>query len=197
MVTDPSYESLAEKLTGRLSPKELNSICRAYQMAERAHWGQSRDEGTPYIHHPLRVAIALVEELGIYDAELICAALLHDVIEDSATTREDIAKEFGERVAQIVWLLTKSEDSDLGQYLAAIEAAAHTGALTVKLCDRLDNMRSLALSPKSEKKRRYAQITEQYYLPLAARSNEYLHRELRRALEQLQAQDRPSRDRRC
>lgn len=188
MVTDPSYELLAAKLAGRLKPQELELINRAYQVAERAHSGQLRDEGTPYIHHPLRVALALVEELGIYDAELICAALLHDVIEDSPTTREDIAREFGDRVAQIVWLLTKSEDADLGQYLAAIEAAAHTGALTVKLCDRLDNVRSLALSPNSEKKRRYVQVTEQHYLPLAARSNGYIHRELCRALEEIKSQ---------
>jgi len=106
------------------------------------------------------------------------------VIEDSPTTREQIAEMFDERIAKIVWLLTKYEHVPLPAYLAAIEAASDTGAPLVKLCDRLDNLRFLAHSPKAEKKRRYIRTTEDHYIPMAARTNNYLHDQLRHWLEQ-------------
>jgi GTP pyrophosphokinase len=180
MVIDYSY--LSERLEPHLGDEEMTVIRRAFEVAEAAHAGQTRDEGVPYIVHPLRVAVSLVEELGIYSPSLVCAALLHDVIEDSETTREQIAVMFGEEVAEVVWLLTKFDDTDLRSYLAAIEAAAGTGAPLVKLCDRLDNMRYLTNSPRLEKKRRYIRATEEHFIPLAARTNQYLLAELRRAL---------------
>lgn len=182
------YHYLIEKLTPRLSPHEMDQVNRAYALAEAAHKGQRRDEGAPYIIHPVRVAIALVDELQIHSPSLICSALLHDVIEDSPTTREEIAGEFGEEIARIVWLLTKFEDVSLSDYLDAIEDAAETGAPIVKLCDRLDNLRSLADSPKLEKKYRYIRTTEFFYLPLASRTNSYLHDEISRLLEDVRAQ---------
>jgi (p)ppGpp synthase/HD superfamily hydrolase len=177
-----SYEYLAERLRAYLSDEELVRVQRAYELAEAAHSGQVRDEGTPYILHPLRVAISLIDELGICSPTLICAALLHDVIEDSNITREQIAEALGEDVARIVWLLTKFEDMSLADYLAAIEI--ESGALLVKLCDRLDNLRFLSRSPKTEKKMRYIKATERYYLPLAARTNSYIYEQFCRALEQ-------------
>jgi guanosine-3',5'-bis(diphosphate) 3'-pyrophosphohydrolase len=183
MVYERDYEYLAGRLKSHLSDEELARVRRAYELAEAAHRGQMRDEGTPYILHPLRVAISLVDELGIHSPVLICAALLHDVIEDSNVTREQIAEAFGEEVARIVWLLTKFEGVSLPAYLAAICAAAETGALLVKLCDRLDNLRFLSRSPKTEKKQRYIKATERYYLPLAARTNKYLYEQLCCALE--------------
>jgi GTP pyrophosphokinase len=134
--------------------------------------------------HPVRVAVSLADELEIYSPQLICGALLHDVIEDSPATREDITEMFGEQIAHIVWLLTKLEDVSLPAYLQAIEEAAHTGAPLVKLCDRLDNLRFLAHSPKAEKKRRYIRTTQAFYLPLAARTNKYLYGELQHWLEE-------------
>lgn len=182
------YEYLIEKLLPQLSHSETEQVKRAYRMAEAAHEGQTRDEGTPYIIHPLRVAIALVDELHIHSPALICSALLHDVIEDSPTTREQIAEEFGEEIARIVWLLTKFEDVSLADYLGAIEDAAETGAPIVKLCDRLDNLRSLAYSTRIEKKYRYIRTTEYFYLPMASRTNSYLHDEISRLLEDVRAQ---------
>ena len=184
MIYERNYEYLAERLAPHLYTEELALVGRAYEVAEAAHAGQMRDEGTPYIVHPVRVAVSLVDELEIYSPQLICGALLHDVIEDSPTTREDIAEMFGEEIAHIVWLLTKFEDVSLGAYLRAIEEAAHTGAPLVKLCDRLDNLRFLAHSPRAEKKRRYIRTTEAFYLPLAARTNRYLYYELHRWLEE-------------
>ena len=179
------FEHLAALLAERLGDADLALVRRAYEVARSAHEGQLRDEGTPYIIHPIRVATLLVEELHNYSTHLICAALLHDVIEDSDITRKQIARMFGKEVARVVWLLTKFEDVSLPAYLAAIEAAPETGSPIVKLCDRLDNLRFLIHSPKGEKKRRYIRTTEQHYLPMAARTDKYLYDELCRSLEEI------------
>lgn len=178
-----SFEYLIERVTPRLDAEQVAQVYRAYEVAHEAHAGQTRDEGTPYIVHPVRVAVSLVDELNLYSPTLVCSALLHDVIEDSDVTREDVGRMFGEQIAEVVWLLTKLEDVSLTQYLASIEAAAHTGAPIVKLCDRLDNLRSVPHTPRLEKKHRYIRTTEELYLPLAARTNRYLHDELSRWLE--------------
>ena len=184
MIYERNYEYLAERLAPRLDSRELTLVRRAYETAEAAHSGQMRDEGTPYIVHPIRVAVSLADELQVYSPRLICGALMHDVIEDSPVTREQIAADFGEEIAQVVWLLTKFEDVSLPAYLSAIEEAADTGAPLVKLCDRLDNLRFLAHSPRAEKKRRYIRTTEAFYLPLAARTNDYLYNEIQWWLEE-------------
>ena len=184
MIYERNYEYLAERLAPHLDREELALVRRAYEVAEAAHTGQMRDEGTPYIVHPIRVAVSLADELQVYSPRLICGALMHDVIEDSPVTREQIAGAFGEEIAEVVWLLTKFEDVSLPAYLRAIEEAADTGAPLVKLCDRLDNLRFLAHSPRAEKKRRYIRTTEAFYLPFAARTNAYLHNEIKRWLDE-------------
>jgi (p)ppGpp synthase/HD superfamily hydrolase len=183
MVYERDFQYLAGRLAERLTEEESALVRRAYEVAETAHRGQMRDEGTPYIVHPVRVAASLVDELAIYSPELICGALMHDVIEDSPVTRDEIAEAFGEEIAEVVWLLTKLEEVTLPNYLAAIEASG-TGATIVKLCDRLDNLRFLSHSPKVEKIHRYIRTTEIFYLPMAARANRYLHDQLRHWLDQ-------------
>jgi GTP pyrophosphokinase len=191
-----SYELNFEYLLGRLASEvraeELGEVRRAYDVARKVHATQFRDEGSPYIVHPIRVAVSIVDELKLYSPKLVCSALLHDVIEDSSeddpVTRSHIAEWFSEEIAEIVWLLTKLEDVSLPEYLARIEAAADTGAPIVKLCDRLDNMRSVIHTPKLEKKRRYIRTTESLYLPMAARTNQYLHNELERCLAEARHQ---------
>jgi GTP diphosphokinase / guanosine-3',5'-bis(diphosphate) 3'-diphosphatase len=183
-----NFEYLVARLTPHLGDAQIALTRRAYEVAQAAHSTQRRDEGAPYIVHPVRVAVSLVDELGLYSPKLTCSALLHDVIEDSDVTREDIARLFDEEIAEIVWLLTKLEDVSLREYLAKIEAAAETGAPVVKLCDRLDNLRSVVHSPKLEKKRRYIRTTEELYLPLAARTNAYLYAELKHYLEEARNQ---------
>src|SRR5712692_5841884 len=183
-----NFEYLIARLAPQLDEQQIARVHRAYEVAQVAHSGQTRDEGTPYIVHLVRVAVSLVDELNLYSPKLVCSALLHDVIEDSDVTREDIERMFDEEIAEVVWLLTKLEDVSLRDYLARIEAAAHTGAPIVKLCDRLDNMRSVVDTPRLEKKRRYIRTTEELYLPLASRTNQYLHNELSRCLEQARNQ---------
>jgi (p)ppGpp synthase/HD superfamily hydrolase len=180
-----NFEYLINRLTPQLDAEEIGRVLRAYEVAQQAHAYQTRDEGTPYIVHPIRVAVSLVDELNVHSPTLVCSALLHDVIEDSAITREQIAEMFSEEIAEIVWLLTKLEEVSLADYLSAIEAAAVTGAPIVKLCDRLDNLRFLTCSPKIEKIHRYIRTTEAYYLPMAARTNQYIHNELRRLLDKV------------
>jgi GTP diphosphokinase / guanosine-3',5'-bis(diphosphate) 3'-diphosphatase len=187
MNQESQIQYLIERLTPQLDARHIADVNRAYEVAADAHSGQKRDEGTPYIVHPVRVAVSLVDELNLFSPTLICSALLHDVIEDSDITREDIARMFDEGVANLVWLLTKLEEVRLSEYLARIEAAADTGAPIVKLCDRLDNLRSVAHTPRLEKKRRYIRTTEELYLPLAARTNGYLYDELKRWLEEARA----------
>ena len=181
---DLNFEYLIARLRPHLDESQIASVQHAYEVAQLAHSGQRRDEGTPYIVHPVRVAVSLVDELNLFSPTLICSALLHDVIEDSDVTREDIERMFDKEIAEVVWLLTKLEVVSLRDYLLRIEAAAHTGAPIVKLCDRLDNMRSVIDTPKIEKKRRYIRTTEEFFLPLAARTNQYLHSELCRTLDE-------------
>jgi guanosine-3',5'-bis(diphosphate) 3'-pyrophosphohydrolase len=191
-----SYELNFEYLLSRLAPEVpaagLDEVRRAYDVARKVHATQFRDEGSPYIVHPIRVAVSIIDELKLYSPKLVCSALLHDVIEDSPpddpVTRSHIAGWFDEEIAEIVWLLTKLEEVSLPEYLARIEAAAETGAAIVKLCDRLDNMRSVIHTPKLEKKQRYIRTTEALYLPMAARLNQYLHDELHRCLEEARNQ---------
>jgi guanosine-3',5'-bis(diphosphate) 3'-pyrophosphohydrolase len=183
-----NFEYLLARLTEQIDKDGIASVRRAYEVAQAAHSGQTRDEGSPYIVHPVRVALSLVDELNLFSPSLVCSALLHDVIEDSDVTRTDIARMFDEQIAEIVWLLTKFEDVSLREYLSRIEKAAETGAPLVKLCDRLDNMRSVVDTPSLAKKRRYIRTTEELYLPLAARTNRYLHNELRRSLEEARNQ---------
>ena len=178
-----NFEYLIQRVTPHLDAEHIARVYRAYEVAYNAHAGQTRDEGTPYIFHPIRVAVSLVDELNLYSPTLVCSALLHDVIEDSDITREDVAGMFGEEIAEVVWLLTKLEEVGLSEYLNRIEEAAQTGAPIVKLCDRLDNLRSVIHTPRLEKKHRYIRTTEALYLPLAARTNRYLHDELLRSLE--------------
>jgi (p)ppGpp synthase/HD superfamily hydrolase len=178
-----NFEYLIDRVTPHIAAEQRSQVFDAYEVAKQAHAGQTRDEGTPYIVHPVRVAVAVVDELNVYSPTLICSALLHDVIEDSDVTREDRGRMFGEEIAEVVWLLTKLEEVRLSEYLARIETAAHTGAPLVKLCDRLDNLRSVVHTPKIEKIHRYIRTTEDLYLPLAARTNRYLHDELLRWLD--------------
>jgi (p)ppGpp synthase/HD superfamily hydrolase len=187
------YARLVDGLSQKLSNDELGQVKRAYELALVAHRGQVRDEGAPYIVHPVRVAASLVQEVEVYSPELVCAALMHDVIEDSPITRMEIEAKFGADVARVVWLLTKFEEVSLKDYLDAIEAAASTGAPLVKLCDRLDNLRYLGGSPSRQKKHRYIRTTETYYLPMAQRTNRYLYDELDLALARVRADVESSR----
>src|SRR5438046_9042065 len=150
-------------------------ITRAYDVARAAHEGQVRRSGDPYIQHPLAVA-KIVAELGRDDITL-SAALVHDSVEDTGVTLEEVAGEFGDDVANIVDGVTKldrvSFDSKEAQQAATmrkmlVATAKDIRVLLIKLADRLHNMRTIA-ALRADKQHRIAQETLDVYAPLAHR----------------------------
>ena len=150
-------------------------ISRAFAEAANAHRGQLRNSGEPYIEHPLSVAM-IIAELGLDDVT-IAAALLHDAVEDTAITLDELKSTFGPEVAQIVDGVTKLErvhfDSKEAQQAATmrkmlVAMAKDLRVLIIKLADRLHNMRTIAAMP-TWKQARTAQETLDIYAPLAHR----------------------------
>jgi GTP pyrophosphokinase len=155
--------------------EDIDVIRRAGQMALSAHDGQFRRSGEPYITHPIAVA-TIVAELGL-DAQTVAAALLHDAVEDTGLTLENIDQAFGPAVSKVVDGVTKLDrlqfDSKEAQQAATIRKmlvamADDWRVLLIKLADRLHNMRTLAVMPEW-KQRRTAQETFDVYAPLAHR----------------------------
>jgi GTP pyrophosphokinase len=148
---------------------------RAYVYAMRAHGAQTRASGDPYFTHPLEVA-AILTDLKVDDATIV-AALLHDVIEDTDATREEIERVFGRDIASLVEGLTKLKRLDLVVKQAAqaenlrkllLAIVTDVRVLLVKLADRLHNMRTLHHVPP-DKRQRIAEETLEIYAPLAGR----------------------------
>ncbi|MEO9139861.1 MAG: bifunctional (p)ppGpp synthetase/guanosine-3',5'-bis(diphosphate) 3'-pyrophosphohydrolase [Jatrophihabitans sp.] len=145
----------------------------AYDVAEESHRGQMRKSGDPYITHPLAVATILAE-LGM-DTTTLIAALLHDTVEDTRRTLDDITAEFGEQVAHLVNGVTKMDKVKYGQAAEAetirkmiVAMARDPRVLVIKLADRLHNMRTLRFLPP-EKQERKARETLEVLAPLAHR----------------------------
>jgi len=163
-------------------------ISRAYELARDAHTGQTRKSGEPYVQHPVAVA-KIVAELGLDDVT-ISAALLHDAVEDTGVTLEDLTLAFGPDVAAIVDGVTKLDrlkfDSKEAQQAATVRKmlvamAKDMRVLIIKLADRLHNMRTVAAMP-AWKQERTAQETLDIYAPLAHRLG---MQEMRQQLEDL------------
>ena len=156
-------------------PKDLDLIMRAYEYAERKHFGQKRISGDDYIQHPLNVALILTE-LKV-DAACIAAALLHDTIEDSDCTKEEEAKLFGEDVALLVDGVTKinklhfnnfSEQMAANQRKILVGLSEDVRVIFIKLADRLHNMRTLYVMTE-EKQKKKAKETLEILTPVADR----------------------------
>ena len=155
--------------------QDRSMLIKAYAYAENAHANQKRASGEPYFIHPCAVADILME-LGL-DAATIAAALLHDVIEDTTATEEDICKEFGTEVLALVSGVTKlekiefksKEDADAENFRKIFVAMAKdVRVIIIKLADRLHNMRSLNFL-SHERQQRMASETLDVYAPLAGR----------------------------
>jgi GTP diphosphokinase / guanosine-3',5'-bis(diphosphate) 3'-diphosphatase len=168
-------EPLCAALKQHAPKVDLRMVLRAYEVAEVAHHGQTRQSGDPYITHPLGVA-EILAELGM-DSPAICAAILHDVVEDTDLTRHDLAEEFGEETAVLVDGVTKldriqtsSREEQQAESLRKmlIAMAKDFRVLVIKLADRLHNMRTIH-HLRREKQQRIAEETLQIYAPLAHR----------------------------
>jgi GTP diphosphokinase / guanosine-3',5'-bis(diphosphate) 3'-diphosphatase len=166
-------EPLVKALHEHHPKADVRAIQRAYEVAEECHRGQTRRSGEPYITHPLAVAVILAD-LGMTPPTLI-AALLHDTVEDTPMTVEQVAREFGEEVAQLVDGVTKLDKVRFGEAAQAetirkmvVAMARDIRVLFVKLADRLHNMRTLG-SLADSKQQRIAHETLEIYAPLAHR----------------------------
>ena len=151
-------------------------VGHAYHFANASHEGQDRDAGQPYITHPIGVALILASELGFArDAEMMAAALLHDAVEDSALTLNDIEPTFGENIATLVSGVTKVEGSKAGRATRRIATLQHLfthagrdpRVLILKLADRMYNMRSLDGIAELGRRQRIARETIDIYAPLS------------------------------
>ena len=170
--------ALAE-LTGNLSsylkPPDIGRIEEAYHFSGNAHKGQFRDSGEPYISHPLAVAGILAD--WHLDSQALMAALLHDVMEDTEVSKEEISKRFGKAVAELVDGVSKLDKIEFqSQEVAQAEnfrkmllaMARDVRVILIKLADRLHNMRTLGAVPPA-KQRRVARETLEIYAPIANR----------------------------
>jgi GTP pyrophosphokinase len=166
---------LVERIRGYHPAADVEIVSRAYDYSVRAHEGQKRKSGDPYFIHPAAVA-GIITELRL-DTASICAGLLHDVVEDTLATLDDIEREFGAEVSFLVDGVTKlskinfasKEDRQAENFRKMVVAMARDiRVLLVKLCDRLDNMRTLDfMNPDSQE--RIARETMDIYAPLANR----------------------------
>ncbi len=170
------HEELLKSIKKYRPNTDLTMVEKAYQTAAKAHEGQFRKSGEPYIIHPICVAIILAElEL---DKETIIAGLLHDVVEDTAMTTEDVAREFGDEIALLVDGVTKLTQLNYSADKVELQAenlrkmflamAKDIRVVLVKLADRLHNMRTMQYQ-KPEKQKEKSRETMEIYAPIASR----------------------------
>lgn len=175
---DQSVESIFTMLAQRVDEKQITLVREAYALAAEAHKEQKRKTGEPYIIHPIAVACIVAEELEL-GANPVIAAFLHDVVEDTDYTIEDIRERFGDDVAFLVGVVTKQKKEkydkskqidNFRQILTSVQFDVR--AILVKLADRLHNMRTLA-SMRPDKQMKIAGETDYFYAPLANRLGLY------------------------
>src|SRR5436309_14188026 len=169
------YRSLLRSLKPKLKPHDKELVRSAFEMAADAHKTMRRKSGEPYILHPLAVARICVEEIGLGVRSTICA-LLHDTVEDTDISLDDIQKEFGSEIAKIVDGLTKISNvldtntsrqaENFKKILLTLTDEARV--ILIKLADRLHNMRTMD-SMKREKQMKICSETVYVYAPLAHR----------------------------
>ena len=176
MTVEELYQHLEESVRSYNPGANFSQIRAAFEYAAAAHEGQLRKDGTPYITHPLNVAQIVAEELHL-DSESIVAALLHDTIEDTAATHEEIARLFSPMVADLVEGVSKltrvqytnKEEEQMENLRKMLMAMAKDiRVILVKIADRLHNMRTMAYqTPVKQKQKSYE--TMEIYAPIAHR----------------------------
>ena len=173
-----SADELFQRMSLKEDPEDIARLRAAFEFAKEAHRPQKRKSGEPYIIHPVNVARIVAEELEL-GADPVIAAFLHDVVEDTSYTIDDIRERFGEDVAFLVGVVTKEKKDNyvhskqvdnFRQILASMQYDVR--ALLIKLADRLHNMRTLN-SMKPDKQMKIAGETDYFYAPLANRLGLY------------------------
>ena len=175
-MVDDAFQHLIDTYLASRHRKKVDIITKAFNFARQAHKGVRRLSGEPYIMHPIAVAQIACEEMGL-GATSISAALLHDVVEDTDYTVEDMENIFGPKIAQIVDGLTKISGGIFGEQASAqaenfkkllLTMSDDIRVILIKICDRLHNMRTLESQPAS-KQYKIAGETLYIYAPLANR----------------------------
>lgn len=184
MPEESAYQVFLDSLD-YLSPVDVERIKAAYAFAARAHASQTRMSGEPYVTHPLAVASAVVG--WRMDADAICAALLHDVLEDTGATKSELAERFGKEVAELVDGLSKLDKMEFASYQEAqaenfrkmlMAMARDLRVVLIKLADRQHNLRTMS-AMRADKRARIARETLEIYAPIALRLGlNKLYREL-------------------
>ena len=170
---NPVLEPLIKTLRTTHPKADIRLVERAYETAARMHAGQSRNSGDPFITHPLAVATILAE-LGT-DHDTICAALLHDTVEDTTYTLAQLREDFGENIASLVDGVTKLDKVKYGDAAQAetvrkmvVAMSRDIRVLVIKLADRLHNMRTLRYIPREKQEKKSREVLE-IFAPLAHR----------------------------
>ena len=175
-MVDDAFQRLLSTYLASPHRKKTDIITKAFNFARQAHKGVKRLSGEPYIMHPIAVAQIACEEMGLGSTS-ICSALLHDVVEDTDYTVEDIEVMFGSKIAQIVDGLTKISGGIFGEQASAqaenfkkllLTMSDDIRVILIKICDRLHNMRTLESQP-ANKQYKIAGETLYIYAPLANR----------------------------
>ena len=149
-ITNKALEELFRALPCHfLETLDGEKLLDAIDFAEKAHHGVTRDSGIPYITHPIAVATILAKELRLIDVNLLCAALLHDVVEDTGVTADDIRNRFGNDVGRLVSAVTKPSKDQPETFKHILESVkGDMRVLVLKIADRVHNTRTLqSLSP--------------------------------------------------
>jgi GTP pyrophosphokinase len=209
-----ALEDLLERVLAYQPDADVELLRKAYEFATEAHEGQVRKSGAPYFAHPAAVA-RVITELRL-DAASVCAGLLHDVVEDTPQTTKDIERLFGKEVAFLVDGVTKlskidfssKQERDAENFRKMLVAMSRDiRVLLVKLCDRVDNMRTLEFM-KPDSQERIARETTEIFAPLAGRlgihrfkteledlSFRFLEPDAHQNLSRLTAESKPARER--
>ena len=175
------FRALLRDYAATAHKQKVEIITKAFEFANKAHGGVKRRSGEPYIMHPLAVARIVVNEIGLGSTS-ICAALLHDVVEDTDYTVEDIANEFNPKIASIVAGLTKISGGIFGEGASAqaenfrkliLTIPEDVRVILIKMADRLHNMRTLGSMPPA-KQLKITGETQYIYAPLAQRLGFFL-----------------------
>lgn len=175
------------KVFHNFDSEDKKKLIRALDLAEKAHQGQKRHGDAPYIIHPIRAALILIEIAESRNVDLICAILLHDVLEDTDIKEELIENQFGKEVLRLVEIVTRRRSKDETEEenvegkneKVKLITKSDKGARLIKLCDRLDNKYSQEFLPENhparEKFDRWNKEFEQY-IPIAKITNDNLFR---------------------
>ena len=178
LVIRNAYRQLLRSIKTNMDGEDRRMIRKAYELAVEAHRLQRRKSGEPYVLHPIAVATICAEEIGLGPTAIICA-LLHDVVEDTEVTLDEIRIEFNDRIAKIVDGLTKldsaynAESPQAENFKKVLSTLVEdVRVVLIKMADRLHNMRTLGAMPR-HKQLKIAAETSYIYAPLAHRLGLY------------------------